>query len=491
MHLRTLTFLIVIFWLVMMGLLVKKVYFDSQELSLKTNVQALTHSIDTTSEEEWMGIYAGKNKIGYSVSTVQKEENTYVVSERTVMKLMVMGTPQRIDTSSKSILDTDFSLKSFIFSLQSGVVRLQTEAEIFKDEMKLKIDSGGRKIQRKISLQTPLYHQSSLRFLMQEKGLAVGKTFSIPVFDPSTMSSGTVTITIEGKENIDFGNERVLTYRLKESFKGVLVKAWISDKGKILKEESPMGMVMVSETREKALNDNWSGDPGIDIIAWTAVPVDKPIERPRFAKYLKVRLNGIALNDFNFIRHRQTLKEEVLEITKEEINPIQSTLLPIEKKGYERYLESSPFIQSNDQLIIEVANKIVHSEKDPLNMVKAITQWVYETIEKKPTMSIPSALEVIKTKVGDCNEHTTLFTALARAKGIPTRIITGIVFFERNFFYHTWAEVFLGQWISVDPTMNQFPADATHIGFVEGELDKQMEIMKIIGNLKAEILEYK
>jgi hypothetical protein len=39
--------------------------------------------------------------------------------------------------------------------------------------------------------------------------------------------------------------------------------------------------------------------------------------------------------------------------------------------------------------------------------------------------------------------------------------------------------------------MDQFPADATHIGFVEGELDKQVEMMKVIGHLKAEILEHK
>jgi len=51
--------------------------------------------------------------------------------------------------------------------------------------------------------------------------------------------------------------------------------------------------------------------------------------------------------------------------------------------------------------------------------------------------------------------------------------------------------VYVGKWVSIDPTMNQLPADATHIGFVEGGLDKQVEMIKVIGHLKAEILGYK
>ena len=50
--------------------------------------------------------------------------------------------------------------------------------------------------------------------------------------------------------------------------------------------------------------------------------------------------------------------------------------------------------------------------------------------------------------------------------------------------------MYVGRWVSVDPTLNQFPADATHIRFVTGDLEKQMEIMKIINNLKIEIIKH-
>ena len=52
-----------------------------------------------------------------------------------------------------------------------------------------------------------------------------------------------------------------------------------------------------------------------------------------------------------------------------------------------------------------------------------------------------------------------------------------------------WSEVWIGEWISVDSVLNQFPADATHIKFLEGEIDRQMDILQLIGNLKISIIE--
>ncbi len=66
-------------------------------------------------------------------------------------------------------------------------------------------------------------------------------------------------------------------------------------------------------------------------------------------------------------------------------------------------------------------------------------------LEKKPTVSLPSAREVLRTKVGDCNEHTALYVALARALGIPARIDVGLVFVRGAFYYHAWPEVYIDE----------------------------------------------
>ena len=43
----------------------------------------------------------------------------------------------------------------------------------------------------------------------------------------------------------------------------------------------------------------------------------------------------------------------------------------------------------------------------------------------------------------------------------------------------------------VDPTFGQVPADATHIKLVEGDLDRQVEIMGVMGRLGFALVEQK
>ena len=116
-------------------------------------------------------------------------------------------------------------------------------------------------------------------------------------------------------------------------------------------------------------------------------------------------------------------------------------------------------------------------------------------LDKTPTISVPSAREVLRTRVGDCNEHTALYVALARAVGIPTRINVGLAWVLGAFYYHAWPEVYLeepdgrGLWLPVDPTFNQFPADATHVRLLRGGLDRQAAILPLIGKVKLAVLD--
>ena len=93
-----------------------------------------------------------------------------------------------------------------------------------------------------------------------------------------------------------------------------------------------------------------------------------------------------------------------------------------------RYLAPEPLIESDDPEIRAEAEKAVRGATAPRARAEALTRYVNGLLEKKPTVSIPSAREVLRTKVGDCNEHTALYVAMARALGIPARISVGLVF---------------------------------------------------------------
>jgi hypothetical protein len=96
---------------------------------------------------------------------------------------------------------------------------------------------------------------------------------------------------------------------------------------------------------------------------------------------------------------------------------------------------------------------------------------------------------VLEAKRGDCNEHTVLFVALARAGGLPARTAAGLVYVDGRFYYHAWPEVYLDGWVAVDPTFGQFPADAAHLRFTIGGLARQVDLIQLIGRLQLTVID--
>jgi transglutaminase-like putative cysteine protease len=101
----------------------------------------------------------------------------------------------------------------------------------------------------------------------------------------------------------------------------------------------------------------------------------------------------------------------------------------------------------------------------------------------EPSVTVPSAREVLARRRGDCNEHAVLLAALARAAGIPARVVAGAVYANDGFYYHAWTELWLGRWVSADAAFGQLPADATHVKLLEGGPERHLALAGVIGRL--------
>ncbi len=125
----------------------------------------------------------------------------------------------------------------------------------------------------------------------------------------------------------------------------------------------------------------------------------------------------------------------------------------------------------------------------PLTRAKKLLDWVHTHIEKRPVLSLPDALSTLENRVGDCNEHAVLLAALARAAGIPTRIEAGLVYLKGRFYYHAWNLMYLGKWITADSLFGQLPADVSHLRFVTGSPEQQLDLMGIIGKIRLTVMQ--
>jgi len=218
--------------------------------------------------------------------------------------------------------------------------------------------------------------------------------------------------------------------------------------------------------------------------------------RPEGLDSLRVRLKNVALEGFDLSGGRQRLAGDTLVVRRERgLVPGQAgfnTAVPMGSGGdtvVARALQPEPLVQSDDARIMAQARQILGRERRAGRVAELLNRWVYDNLEKKITISVPSAVQVLDMRSGDCNEHTVLYVALARAAGLPARTAAGVVYLRGQFFYHAWPEVWLGEWVAVDPTFGQFPADAAHLRFIIGGLARQVELVRLIGRLQLEVVQ--
>jgi hypothetical protein len=397
-----------------------------------------------------------------------------------------MGLGRNLYSLTQAQVDEKLLLKSFQFMMTSGVVRFRMSGKV--EEGVLVLSSGSRSAKRIKLAQTPMVG-SSMTYFFRSRKVKVGDVFHLPFFDPSTLMQKELVIKVAGKETLTLHRVAYEAFRLETDLFGKPIFFWIDENGETLKEEGFMGLTTVKSNAVRA-PQNVEG--GTDLYEMTAVAPDRPLKDSARVSYLKMKVEGVDKMDPVLNRGRQKLHEGVLEVEKEKI-PVQSPYslgqqeFPSEWKAS---LEPEFNIESGDKEILEAVQRIAGDDRNPVSVAKKILKWVYRNVEKKPVLSIPSALEVLRTRAGDCNEHATLLTALLRAAGIPARLSIGLVYTRDKFYYHAWTEAYLGEWISMDATLDQMPADASHIKLIEGNLDKQVQVAGLIGELKVQILDY-
>src|SRR3989338_55656 len=481
---RTLKVAIILFWVLMNILLLRHQLWAPPPPVLLQTMAAITESM-----EEWWGIYYQGEKIGYAAQTVTPDPDGYLVRSSSVLRLNLLGKNQAVKTRLKMLANPDWALRNFDFELNSNGVQFKVRGNFAGGKLQLEMDSGGQRTKTDIPLGQPPYLLAALKHYIVTQNLEPGKEHLFPTFDPSTLSQQVTTVVVEVREKITINGETEPAIRIRQRFKGISVVSWVDGKGRTLKEETPTGLSLVREGPEAAKILTETKSISLDLIQQTAVPLESPIVDSDKKQFLKLKLSGFDPSQFPLDGGRQRLSGDILEIRREDLTQLRSYTIPLQEPRFASYVQPTPFLQSDHPQIRGLVQRVLGGEVDALKAVTKIQKWLYQRLTKEPTVSIPNALEVLQTKKGDCNEHTVLFNAMARAVGIPAKTVVGVVYLRGAFYYHAWSEVWLCQWVSVDSVLNQFPADVTHTKFLEGEIDRQIDIIQLIGKLKIKVLE--
>lgn len=464
---------------------------------------ALTADLAAYGERaRWSGIYYRGEKIGFSVSQVTERPGGLKLQEDGQMIITLMGDSIASKLRTEVNVDPQYMLQDFSFSLDPGTGAISIKGVLeTPTRLAIKVVSPTGEKSRTIDLKEPPVLSLNLPKRLLAMGLTEGARHEVRIFDPATLTNGLAVIEIGKREVVRILDKPVPAFRMTMTYSGITATSWITEVGDIVKEESAMGMVVVRESRERATALAMSSEVKADMIESAAIQPSGPrnIDDALSLASLRLEFSGADLpgtpDELNGAG--QTVTGNVVDIV--DPNSLKPGPSPADLGTY---LASEPFLESDaPEIMAETARALERAGANATARRKAelLVRYVNAVLEKKPTMSIPSAVEVLRTRVGDCNEHTALYVAMARAAKIPSRVAIGLVSMRGAFYYHAWPEVFVGDakstvdgktgvWIPVDPTLNQFPADVSHVRLGRGGFDRQTAILPLLGRAKIRIL---
>jgi len=482
-------------WVGVMGLVVNRSYLQASS-NLATDLARYGSSAT------WRGVYYRGEKIGFTVSQTVPSGDGFDLEEDGRLQMALLGATTAATIRTTAHVDAKFELRGFEFSLDPGTGPIEVIGTISGGpertalHLTVKTASGTRTEERVLSEPPALSLNLSRR--LANGGLVPGARHHWTVFDPATLHNAPVTLDVGKREFVSGPGRPIPAFRVEMEFSGLRTTSWVTDTGEVVREESPMGLITVRESPERARAMAVPIRLQTDMYESAAiVPITKErIDESRDVRRLRVRLDGVDLSSYEMDGVSQSATPGTASTgTTVEIRDPRTLKADRADAAATQYLSPEPLIESDDPEIVAEAQRAIRGIPGRRAQAERLTRFVNGLLEKKPTVSIPSAREVLRTKVGDCNEHTALFVAMARAVGIPARISVGLVFVRGAFYYHAWPEVYIdegnnrGLWLPVDPTLNEFPADATHIRLARGGLEKQTAILPLIGKLKMTVLE--
>jgi hypothetical protein len=507
---------ILLLWMAGLGVLVRRELFRPHSEHL---VEA---GLRVTPSATFYAVLQRGEQIGFASSTVDTTDGGISQEDYLVADLPVGGKLHRASARIAVKLTRALRLRSFSLDVDADLAPIKASGTVVGDSLLLltvKGIAGQPTDTQRVRLTGPVLLPTLLPIAVALGPRPhAGAAYTLPVFDPASMTARDVQVTVEAESVFVLPDSSVFD-RVARRWQGArpdTVRAWkistpatgatggtsgfngwVDEQGRVVLVNQLLGLTLERRPYEVAF-ENWKADARArgtqvnadqDIYESTAISANKRL-RENLAE-LKVRLTGVDLDGFEVKGYRQRVRGDTVTITREAPAALKATyVLPNGARAtlMSLFLEPEPLLESNSPEIRSLAIRLRGAETNPRVVAERINRWVYDSLRKEITVGVPSALGTLRNRVGDCNEHTQLYVALARAAGIPARVAAGLAYLDGKFYYHAWPEVWLERWVAVDPTFGQFPADASHLRFTIGGLGRQAELLRLMGALHVDVI---
>ena len=477
-------------------------------LFLVSGIQVAGANTEFTPVDRWYEVYLGGGKVGYVSDIVQKDGDVIKSRNEFVMQIKRAGQSIEITVEQETKEKISGELIEFSTETKMAGIPMLKKGRVEGEELVVyeKQFISGKETRYPFDPEGGM--SWGLRKQVQENGFEeAGKTYELKVYSPDMGMKKPVKAKIIcfGEKTIQIGEKKIKAFEvdmeLKSPFGSMITKSWFDENCVALKTVMNMGGMKISIIEVPKKKAKKMEEEAHELLLSSVVPLDAAVPNSDKNTFIMKAIKGkwsAKLFEGN--------GQKIEKINDNSIRVIVDQSLKKKKVEGETdlkpFLSSSVYLDTDDLLIQKLAKKGKGKGKAKTSqeIANKLTKFVFRYMTNKNyEVGFATASEVARNKAGDCTEHSILLAALGRALGIPSRVVTGLVYadeFEDQkdvLVYHMWTQFYIDdQWVNLDSALGLVKCPADRITFSVDSLEEDtiasvLPLMELINNLKVTV----
>lgn len=428
------------------------------------------------SDPAYLGLYMNGSKVGYSYfastkATFRGRPVTKTVSKTSIaIKLAGTNTTIIIDGITYSASDGK-PIEMWFRQLSAG--REQRVLADFRGSIVgVTVKNGGVTSHRQLTVPpNATIADDPLEGVVFSK-VKPGMRRVVYILDPTTISFIRNEIVFKGPVQVDVRGKKTAAEWVQITDPRANTDVYCRSNSSVLKVVAPLGIEMYPESKAVAMAS--VGNARADLAIGTRLTPVGDFTSPGSLRRLTLDFRtptdlGAIPND----EHQTVTKKDgswLIDLhPPTDVDPSKFTIAQAAAMRL-RWTKPDLNVPSNSPRFKKLARSIVGQETDVAAAARKIQMFVFRKMQPDASIAVlRDANEVLDSRRGVCRDYAILTATLMRAAGIPTQLVTGLVSWDGDFYYHAWVKVFNGsQWIGVDSTTDEAQISAAHVELAVG-----------------------
>ncbi len=461
-------------------------------------------------DERWDIVYLNDQPVGWQVvrlyETEQEGKRLLAGEARTRLTVNRFGQKSSQAMTYRCLQTPEGEVTETRETVEAGTARSSAIGRRTTGGFSVVMDRGGVSTEAPMALPARCGGFFAVEWSLRARPLVAGERRELRAFVP--ILNQVATITLEARDwqrrTGSGGPQRLLRIeqQLHLGESPPMDSELLADETGVIWESTVRGLGQRTKRVSQAEALAIDGSSFLDLGMATTVPVSAKIESPETISKVRCRVSlpGQDPSRYFSATSRQRIRRIAPEVIEIEVAHGESEMpYAPDTPPTPEDSTSSSLIQSDASEVRELAADVGLEGGSTLERARAIERHVYHFIQTKNFSSaLASAVEVARSRQGDCTEHAVLTAALCRACGIPARGVIGLLHVpaQDGFVFHMWNEAWVGTyWHPLDSTLPQGHIGALRLAVHSSRLTTNdtlvafAPVLSLMGRLRIEVLE--